>query len=355
MEKVKQQVLVAPLNWGLGHAARCIPLIRRLIQRGLAPILASDGMALQLLTKEFPQLKTYPLPGYDIVYPNANMVWNMAIQLPKIMQAIRRERQVIAQIVKTEQIDLIFSDNRYGCRHANCVNIFITHQLNIRVPFFPLAFLVARGNHWWIRQFDHCWVPDNLATPHLAGELAHGTHLPNARYIGILSRMRSWETKQQYDLVIVLSGPEPQRSYLESILLEQAESCTQRILFIRGLTDREEYQKIGQHLEVRSYLTTEALNRVLCTTDVVLCRSGYSSLMDLVKLEKKAILIPTPGQTEQEYLAQRFAHQQICCVQQQDQINLSEALRTVKTTKGFAAFQQQDDLLDQALDELLRT
>lgn len=353
MEKVKKRILVAPLNWGLGHVTRCIPIIEALLQRGIEPILASDGMALLLLKKEFPQLKSYSLPSYNIVYKSNKMLLNMAWQIPRIIKAIALEKKAIAKIVASEKIDMIISDNRYGCSNNGCLNIFMTHQLNIKIPFGPLAALVAYFNHRMIATFDECWVPDFAEEPSLAGTLSRKRNLSDVYYLGCLSRMKRRKVERKYDLAIVLSGPEPQRSYLEEKIMEQARQCTQKILLVRGLTDRDEVEIIDEHLEVRSYLTSQALNEAILASDVVLCRSGYSSLMDLVQLEKKAILIPTPGQTEQEYLAERFGMKKVCYCTAQEKIDLKRALIEVEKTKGFAQYPASESLLKMVLDRVL--
>jgi len=171
-ENIKKRILIAPLNWGLGHASRCIPIVRCLLERGIEPVLASDGMALLLLQKEFPQLKIYSLPSYDIVYKSSNMLWNMAPQMPKIIRAIYREQKTVEQIVRKENIALIISDNRYGCRTNSTQNILMTHQINIKIPSLILERFVAWTNHHFIRRFDECWVPDFADEPTLAGTLS---------------------------------------------------------------------------------------------------------------------------------------------------------------------------------------
>lgn len=351
-ENIKKRILIAPLNWGLGHASRCIPIVRSLLERGMEPILASDGMALLLLQKEFPQLKTYALPSYNIVYQSNNMLWNMAGQMPKIVRAIYQEQKAVEQIVRRENIALIISDNRYGCRSHSTRNILMTHQINIKIPGAILEQFVAWGNHHFIRRFDECWVPDFEEEPTLAGTLSRRNNLKNVRYIGALSRMKQAKVPRKLELLVVLSGPEPQRTYLEKKLLEEVQKNAFQSLFVRGLTDREERKKVGENFEVVSYLTSEDLNEAILSAEVILCRSGYSSIMDLVRLGKKAILIPTPGQTEQEYLAERFVAKNICCVQRQEDLNLAEAMKLVHKTKGFAAFQQTEDLLEAAIDQL---
>lgn len=297
-------ILIAPLNWGLGHATRCMPLISALLHRGVQPILASDGAALALLREEYPNLTILELPAYDIKYRGNNMVLTMGAQLPKIAGAILAERRAIKKIVLDHQIDIIISDNRYGVFHPSCHSIFMTHQLNIKIPNSLLEKLVARINHQLIRRFDACWVPDYEQAPRLAGTLSNDPGLPIVRYTGPLSRMKKLPLPSEYKLAVVLSGPEPQRTNLENILLKQLTDYPEKVCFVRGLVNDHPPPVIrNKNISILNYLTATQLNQVLNASEIVVCRSGYSSLMDLVKLNKQAILIPTPGQTEQEYLA----------------------------------------------------
>lgn len=297
-------ILIAPLNWGLGHATRCMPIINALLDCGIRPILASDGAALALLREEYPDLKTLDLPAYNIKYHGNSMILTMGVQLPKIGNAILSEQQAVKKIVKDHQIDLIISDNRYGVFHPECHSIFMTHQLNIKIPNSILEKIVARINHRLIGRFDACWVPDYARSPRLAGALSENPGLSNVEYLGPLSRMKKSELNPAFKLAIVLSGPEPQRTNLEKILLKQLSEYPEKVCFIRGVVTEASPLIVGnKNISVHNYLTATKLNQVLNSSEIVVCRSGYSSLMDLVVLNKPAILIPTPGQTEQEYLA----------------------------------------------------
>lgn len=298
-------ILIAPLNWGLGHATRCMPLINALLDRGIRPILASDGAAVALLREEYPDLTALDLPAYDIKYHGNNMILTMGAQLPKITIAMFAEQRAIKKIVRDHQIDILISDNRYGVFHPNCRNIFITHQLNIKIPNGILEKGVARVNHQLIRRFDECWVPDYENTPRLAGSLSEDPGLPIVKYTGPLSRMKKATSSIKYKIAIVLSGPEPQRTNLENILLKQLVDYSNKVCFVRGVVSDTPPPTIdNKNISIINYLTSAKLNQVLNESEIVVCRSGYSSLMDLVKLDKRAILIPTPGQTEQEYLAE---------------------------------------------------
>jgi UDP:flavonoid glycosyltransferase YjiC (YdhE family) len=175
--KHSKRILIAPLNWGLGHATRCIPIINELLHQNCEVLLASDGRALNLLKKEFPTLPHFKLPSYDIHYPTKSMILNLAYQGPKIIQTIWQEKKVIEKLIETEQIDIILSDNRFVFYSKKIKSIFITHQINIKTPISFFDQFIAIINHYLIKKFDECWIPDFENNPNLAGSLAHKTNL----------------------------------------------------------------------------------------------------------------------------------------------------------------------------------
>lgn len=339
----QKRILVAPLNWGLGHASRCIPIIENLVQLGAAVMLASDGRALALLKKEFPQLPAFELPGYDVRYEGNSMVWNIATQLPKISRAIYNEKKVIKQLITSHKIDMIISDNRYGCRSSRCENIFITHQINIAIPNLSLGLIVNKINHHFINYFDQVWIPDFEGKNSLAGKLS--STKKSYTYIGSLSRFKRKKVEKIYDLIVVLSGPEPQRSILETKIIAQLKTLAIKAVIVQGKTERQETTMLNDQLKIISFLTSKALNEMILQSNIVIARSGYSTIMDLVALGKKAILVPTPGQTEQEYLAERLLEQGRFYFQTQDQLNIKKALEKVKLYRGFESFQFPDNIL----------
>lgn len=332
---MSKKVLVTPLNWGLGHATRCIPVINELISHGCEVILASDGRAYDLLAVEYPDLLLLKLPPYEVHYQSTNMAWNIISQSWKILFAIRKERQHIASIVAEHQIDIIISDNRFGCYHPDTRNIFITHQINLHLPWWlsPGRWI----NRRWIRNFDECWIPDNEKLPNISGELSHPPiqGLPTF-YIGLLSRMRFYQRPVRYDVVVVLSGPEPQRSILESKILQQARELPFRFLIVQGKPPKKKHYFDAHNIEILSFLTTKDLNDAMLSGDIIISRSGYSTIMDLTKLGKKAFLIPTPGQTEQEYLARLFLHKGVFYSQSQQKLDIAKGLTAAKAYPGFS-------------------
>ncbi len=348
--KPKKHILVAPLNWGLGHATRCIPIINYLIELGVKVSLASDGRALSLLKKEFPHLATFALPAYDIRYDGRSMIWNIGKQLPKISRAILKEKKIIQKIVKSQQIDIIISDNRYGCRSKYTKNIFISHQINISIPNRPLEIITNKINRHFINLFDDCWIPDFEGEQSLAGKLSNTGE--SHRFIGPLSRFKFNTTEKEYDLIAVLSGPEPQRSLLEQEIIRQLKTLDLVSLIVQGKTENFEEINISKNVKMVSFLTSKELNQAILKSKIVIARSGYSTIMDLVAISKKAILIPTPGQTEQEYLAKRLFQQKLFYTQTQADLNIKSALKESEKFSGFKSKNHHQVLLQEALHDL---
>jgi uncharacterized protein (TIGR00661 family) len=349
--KAPPRILVAALNWGLGHATRCIPLIKALERMGASVFLASDGTALELLKAEFPHLPAFELPSYRIRYGHGNMVLNIGRQLPRIVYAVRSEQWVTERLIREHKIQGIISDNRYGCFSPTTPCVLLTHQLNLKIPNKLLEWGANRVLRLALAKFNTIWIPDTSEMPGLSGALSHGEQPhPDVCYIGILTRMEKFQQPNEYEVAIVLSGPEPQRSFLENKLLEQAIALPCRCIVVRGKTNTKEHYFVAEHIEVVSYLTAHDLNEVLLASKAVVCRSGYSSIMDLAVLGKKALLIPTPGQTEQEYLAGFLANQGYFLVQDQEKIDLEAALKQISATKGLPTDQFDPQAFETHLD-----
>jgi hypothetical protein len=375
----KKTVIVAPLNWGLGHATRCIPIIEALEEVGVTVILASDGGALDLLKREFPHLRALELPAYNIRYPFRSMLLSIAVQGHKILRGGILEYFYLKKVLKTEKIDGVISDNRFGFFNRSVKSVFMTHQVQILMPFRFLQPWVNAVNHFFIRRFDALWIPDKEGKNNLAGDLAHGKFMASlskklsVQYLGTLSRMKYFPMEKKYGAIIVLSGPEPQRTFLEKKLLFQLEKIfltnkrppvkagqapqyPKTFCFVRGVSHQEIGIKIkGQeHIEFHDVLTTGDLNQKIMESEVVICRSGYSSLMDLVTLQKRALLIPTEGQTEQEYLAETLARQNRFISQEQNALDVEYALSELPKTIGFTDFFQENSAKNKTLQQVVR-
>ncbi len=307
-----KKVLICPLDWGLGHATRCVPIINHIQEQGHKVILAGNGRSSEFLKKEFPHLECLELPDYNIKYPEkGNMIWAMIRQIPKILKNIQSEKKVVQQLVKEHEINVIISDNRFGCRNHKSTSVYITHQVMIKVP---------KGMHWiepflhhfhkrYIKKFDFCWIPDFPGKPNLSGDLSHKYYCHrNTRFIGPLSRFRKnvssgTDKRKQIDILAIISGPEPQRSIFQDIVETKFRSMKGNFMIIAGKTESSSKKQYVEGITIYDHLDSDRLHSYISQARFVLCRSGYSSVMDMVSMNKKALLVPTPGQTEQEYLA----------------------------------------------------
>ncbi|OBX24742.1 uncharacterized protein (TIGR00661 family) [Gelidibacter algens] len=305
---MKKKILVAPLNWGLGHAARCIPIINALLQHNFTPVIASDGAALSLLKKEFPSLEALELPSYNITYSKKGSLLKLKLfkDTPRILKTIRLEQYAIQTIVKSHAIDGIISDNRFGLYHKHVPSVFITHQL--KVLSGTTTWLSSKLHQRIIKRFDACWVPDHFEQPHLSGKMGHIENANfNITYIGPLSRFQKQPCSPEFAVMVLLSGPEPQREILEKKLLNDFKNYDGKVLFVRGIMEETQVSYTSENLTVYNYMTSELLEKYLNSSTLIVARSGYTTIMDLAKLGKKAFFIPTPGQFEQEYLAKTLA------------------------------------------------
>lgn len=331
----KKTVLIVPLDWGLGHATRCIPLVNQFLTNGCEVIIAGEGAVLSLLKHEFQQLMFLHLRGYRVSYSvnKDTLPLKMLWQLPGILLTIYREHKWLKKVVKKYEIDAIISDNRFGLFYFTVPSIYITHQLMIKTGSSFSERIAGKIHHWFISKFSQCWVPDFEGSQNIAGALSHPASLPaNTQYIGGLSRfMAGPVVDKKYDLLVLLSGPEPQRTIFESMLLTQLQHFDGSVLFVRGLPGSNDMQKPATTnntlMNMTPHLTAKDLNQAILQSSQIICRSGYTTIMDLLKLKRRAILVPTPGQTEQEYLAVHLMQQHFFYTVTQEEFSLSDALR----------------------------
>jgi predicted glycosyltransferase len=337
------KVLVCPLDWGLGHATRCIPIIRHLKESGAEVIIASDGPQLTLLREEFPDLEYILLPGYKMTYNRfVPIAFKVLTEVPRLFLKITRENKLLKSIIKEKDIDVVISDNRYGLWNKNVYSVLITHQVNIIVP--PTLKIAGQWlhslTHKYIRRFDECWIPDFEGKQNLSGDLSHGTNIPsNCKYIGILSRFDRSATisspERRYEIIAIVSGPETQRTTFEEKLLAQLPVNDKSCLLIRGIPGNTKIKTLRRSLDVADHLTSDELEGILRSGPMVICRAGYSTLMDIAFSGNKAILVPTPGQTEQEYLAANLSKAGIFYTTSQKRMNLPDAFSKASLLSGI--------------------
>jgi len=323
-----KNILVAPLNWGLGHATRCIPIIRELEKNGFTPVLASDGVALHLLQKEFPHLQSLELPSYEIEYANNgdDFKWKLIKNSPKMIEAIFTEKKIVKKWIAEFDLQGIISDNRLGVYSKKIPSVLMTHQLNVLSG--KTTWISSKLHQYFIKKFTECWIPDKKENQNLTGKLGHLKNSSlNLKYLGPLSRLEKIDLPIKYDLMVILSGPEPQRTFLEQKLIKEIQSFDGKILFIKGIIESEQKTDQDENVSYYNFMTSSEIETAFNESKIVLCRSGYTTVMDLAKLQKKAFFIPTPGQFEQEYLARRLKRNGFLPYAKQDDFiikNLSE-------------------------------
>jgi uncharacterized protein (TIGR00661 family) len=310
----QKRILICPLNWGIGHASRLVPIIKELIDRGQEVIIAADKAPLAFLQLAFPALEFIVFPGFEPFYSRGNtQVFNTLASVVSIQKGAAADHRFVEKVVKTRHIDGIISDNRFGAYSKQVPSVFITHQMHISVPMLlsPFRIFVNGFNHYFIRRHNECWVPDYESALNLSGKLSHPpiSGLP-VHYIGPLSRFATLNDLQykptKYDVLALLSGPEPQRTLLEMKIIREINGLPIKMCIVRGKPGFEKKLKQTDKLHLFNHAKDELLIDLIQTSSFIISRPGYSTIMDLIALKKRAFFVPTPGQTEQEYLARRM-------------------------------------------------
>lgn len=312
----QKTILFCPLDWGLGHIARDLPLIREFQKNGHRVIVAaSPGLAAWLKT-EAPQIETTLFDGPEIRYSKGKfLILKLFTYLPELFRWLKKERERVSELVMEYQPHLIVSDNRYGARHPKVYSVIITHQLMLKMPRLLkwLEYPLHRFVKSLVERFDECWVPDFSKKYSLAGDLVHKFTLPaNAKMIGPLSRFDNnfpEESTNFYhptdkSILAIISGPEPQRTIFEKRVTKLLKTSERPATIITGtLNDGKKKVHGNNKLKIFAHLPSAELLKTIKTHHTIITRAGYSTIMDMYFLKRNIWLVPTPGQTEQLYLA----------------------------------------------------
>ncbi len=346
-------VLISSLNWGLGHASRSVAIARKLSNLGAKVSFASDGVALDLYRRDFPEADHYELPSYQITYAEKGekFLSHMLALLPKMYKAINAEHKMVAQIVEDKKVTHIISDNRFGVRSSNTLNAVVSHHL--KVPF-------PKGWGWanivyefvirhYLNKFDEVWIPD-FPDRKLSGILSD-LSIQDSHFIGPLTRMNAKvpaEGTEKYQLLAVISGPEPQRTYFEDILTEQLKTYPLNCMLVCGQSSKDFDFQVTPNFRKKAFLNTKDMEAAWNQSKLILSRSGYTTIMELASSGHPAILVPTPGQTEQEYLAEMLQEKGFYYTTKQEGFTLSDALKESPKYPGL-----QTDISDEMLESVL--
>jgi spore coat polysaccharide biosynthesis predicted glycosyltransferase SpsG len=316
-------IFFSALDWGLGHATRCVPIIRAL-EKNNKIIIGVTPLTRIIFDEEFPQLEKINVPAYNIKYSSVFPLWlKLLLDWPGISRVIKEENNLLRKIISENKIDAVISDSRFGLYSKKVKSIFITHQLFLKTPFANS--ISQKLNRNYILNFDEIWIPDfEDNEKSLSCELSHGEHFHHTvKYIGPKSRLVKKENSgKKYDYLFLISGPEPQQSILKKLLIEKCKNYP-ILRFAVVLPKHKAYETEQGHPHLDFFLSPDnnRLSELISQSEKIICRSGYSTLMDLHFLNKKnIILVPTPGQTEQEYLAQYWKENFNCKVLDQKKI-----------------------------------
>ncbi len=296
-------------------------------------IVACNSIQKAVLQPEFPAVRFVELEGYGISYGETGRGtrFKILLQLRKILTRIKSENRWLTAFLDENKVDALISDNRYGLYHPDIPSVFITHQLQIHSGCGWIANTISQKFLYRIvNRFSACWVPDHKEKNIIAGKLSHPSVLPSVpiSYIGPVSRFTRCETatEKRFDLLVIISGPEPQRSLFEKMILKQAMVSDKKIALVRGLPLSSEAHS-SSRITVFNHLDVAQLNNLICESEFILCRSGYTTIMDMMKLKKKMIVVPTPGQPEQEYIADYLSKNNYVLKFKQHNFNLQNALQ----------------------------
>jgi uncharacterized protein (TIGR00661 family) len=366
VNKKQLRILVAPLDWGLGHVTRCVPVIKQIIKLGHQVVFAGNTNQQKYIRQNFPQLEMLDLEGYNVQYAKTKtgLLPKIIAQIPRLKRCIKKEHLWLQNVIKSHHIDAVISDNRYGLYSSHVPCILMTHQLQIRSGLSSYFDKVLLKIHYrFIEKFSRCWVVDVPEDEGLSGVLAHPAVFPKieTEYIGLLSQCAGLTEKKKKDddfiVLVLLSGAEPQRTILSEMLWKKAIKSDKHFIYVEGSDTAIQPPVIPDHISYHKRLSEKELVIAIGAASIVICRSGYSSLMDLLAMGKKAILIPTPGQTEQEYLAKLMHEKKIFMAARQQKFDiqtsiLNATLFPYRTIQYGDAFELHKAVLEKWLKEV---
>jgi UDP-N-acetylglucosamine transferase subunit ALG13 len=360
----RKNILICPLEWGLGHAGRMVPLAKKLIDLGHNVIIGSGPEHIEFFRKEIPGVNCISFPGFSIRYSSwLPQYLVILLNSPVFIYSILREHRQLKKIIPAQNIDIVISDSRPGLWNRSVKTVFVTHML--RVPLPRWAFFVERtgiiSTKRIIRKFNFCFIPDleSGSGKDLSGKLSHGLKLPrNARYIGILSRFRQPYSadaaiSQSCFCTVILSGPEPQRSIMKQKLIGLLKLKGEQSVILEGKPGTYPEKRTEANITYLSHLSAAEMSELIIGSKYIISRSGYTTLMELASLGKRALIIPTPGQTEQEYLAAYLSEKGWFDTLTQNELEGDIFRNETGTVIPEDIGEKSEKLLENALHELL--
>jgi|YNPMSStandDraft_1061717.scaffolds.fasta_scaffold00147_14 uncharacterized protein (TIGR00661 family) len=360
IKPLSNNVLICPLDWGLGHTSRILPIIFILQQKSYKIYVSCSKKQYYYLKNEGINFEWIPTKLPEIRYRKKKINFlNLLNLIQKIYTGILRDKKNLRKILKYQKFDFIISDNRYGCYHSKIYSIIVTHQLSIKLPTYIkwAEKIVNVYIKYRINKFDACWVPDVDTFPKFAGDLSVSKNI-KPTYIELLSRFEFIKNNisvytPKYDVLAIISGPEPQKTIFYNILLNQMKTLKTPCAIVCGNPETTAKVSQNENVTIYNYANTNLLYSLIKTSNNIVARSGYSTIMDLLTLKRTAILVPTPGQTEQEYLANYYQMRKLFVIQLQDSFNLKSAL-TQLSVYNIDNFNISNNKLNNIIENLIK-
>jgi len=354
------RILITPLAWGLGHATRTIPIIKELESRGHKITIATSRGALELLKRECPDCEFINFEDYPLPYSSSKyFLPKFFASIPLIMKALVKERKKTLELIGNNKYDMIISDSRFGVYSENIPSFFISHQLRFSAPgyFKPLEEASQYINEYFFKNFKRVIVPSNLpGADCLSGKLCQTTRKAinaKAHYAGILSSAYKIDAPEDLDFLVIISGPEPQRAKLEEIILSQIIKLPGKKVALLGRPGDNFEKKLDGNTIIKAYVSGEEKMDLMNRAKFIIARSGYTTMMDIAELDKKhALFIPTPGQTEQEYLSEYYEEKKWFYSQSQYQLDLAKDVVKAIAYKGFPAIKKSKENIKRLYKEV---
>ena len=155
------------------------------------------------------------------------------------------------------------------------------------------------------------------------------------------------------DYFVIISGPEPQRTKFEKIVIRQLDQLKGRVVITLGIPEKSFKIRMG-NAEIYAYMNRLEISRCLSRTKMVISRPGYTTVMEMIEMGKRGLFIPTPGQIEQEYLAKHFKYNKWCYYISQYRLELKKAINIANSYEGFPDnFSRTKENLDKLFNEII--
>ncbi len=337
----KRKIFFAILDMGLGHATRSLPIVKKCIELEWQVIIGCSGRSLIFLEKEIPQASFVEMADYGLRYSEKGVsVLRIMVKFPRLLCVILSEHKFIRQYIHENKVDIILSDHRYGCFSKEIPSFLLTHQLRFIAPksIRYLEFLGVLFNNYFHCKYSAVIVPDTLQKNQglISGDMSKITGEKAYYFAGILSSLSRQENlKNDIDVFISISGPEPQRTVLERIIRAQINDIPGKKVVALGLPESNFIEHTHPDIIIYHHLARTEMELFMNKSQIIISRSGFSTIMELAELTKKALFIPTPGQTEQFYLAERLYKNKWFYFVQQDKLNLRRDIPLALQYPGF--------------------